>query len=112
MHPLAFAGWVGLLITALNLLPIGQLDGGHVLYGLLRTNAHKVATLLLLAAVVVVFLNGWVHWTLMLFFLMLMGPNHPPTANDDVPLGPVRIVLGWATLAFIPLGFTATPFVF
>ena len=50
--PMAFAGWVGLLITSLNLIPIGQLDGGHVLYALLRQKAHKVATFLLLSAVV------------------------------------------------------------
>jgi membrane-associated protease RseP (regulator of RpoE activity) len=110
LHPVAFAGWVGLLITALNLLPIGQLDGGHILYGLLRTKAHKVATLLLLAAVgAVIWYRLW-GWTLMLMLLMLMGPVHPPTANDQVPLGPVRTVLGWLALAFIPIGFTPTPF--
>ena len=110
LHPMAFAGWVGLLITALNLLPIGQLDGGHILYGLLRTKAHKVATLLLLAAVVAVIWYRLWGWTLMLVLLMLMGPVHPPTANDEVPLGPVRTVLGWLALAFIPIGFTPQPF--
>jgi len=112
LHPIAFAGWVGLLITALNLMPIGQLDGGHILYGLLRTKAHKVATTLLLAAVVaVVYFQLW-GWIVMLMLLMIMGPVHPPTANDQVSLGPVRIVLGWLTLAFIPIGFTPTPFLF
>jgi hypothetical protein len=46
----------------------------------------------------------------MLMLLLLMGPAHPPTANDNVPLGPVRTILGWLTLAFIPLGFTPDPF--
>lgn len=114
LHPMAYAGWVGLLITSLNLIPIGQLDGGHILYGLLRRKAHVVATLLLLAAIVLVTMNLQLYygWLLMLFLLILMGPAHPPTANDDVPLGIGRIILGWLTLAFIPIGFTPTPFVF
>lgn len=110
LHPVAFAGWVGLLITALNLMPIGQLDGGHILYGLLRTKAHNVATLLLLGAAVAVFWYQLWGWTLMLILLMLMGPIHPPTADDQVPLGAVRTVLGWLTLAFIPIGFAWNPF--
>ena len=112
LHPMAFAGWVGLLITALNLIPIGQLDGGHILYGLLRTKAHKVATLLLLAAAAGVLWYQLWGWTLMLVLLMVMGPVHPPTADDEVPLGAWRTLLGWLTLAFIPIGFTPTPFLF
>ncbi len=116
-HPIAFAGWVGLLITSLNLLPIGQLDGGHVLYGLMRTGANRVASLLLLGAVVAVLYQSVQTgrpspWFLMLLLLTMMGPNHPPTANDHVPLGTGRTALGWATLAFFPLGFTPTPFIF
>ncbi len=113
LNPILFAGWVGLLITALNLMPIGQLDGGHVLYALLRKRAHHVASFLLLAAVVAVIWQ-WKElflWTPMLFLLALMGPVHPPTANDGVPLGAGRVVLGWLTLAFIPIGFTPWPFI-
>ena len=110
LHPVAWAGWVGLLVTALNLIPIGQLDGGHILYGLLRKKAHFVATFLLAAALVAaVFFWLW-WWWLMLFLLIWMGPKHPPTAGDDVPLGMGRIVLGWLTLAFIVIGFTPRPF--
>ena len=111
LHPMAFAGWVGLLITAINLIPVGQLDGGHVLYALLRTKAHRVATLLLLGAVAGVIMFGLYGWTLMLVLLMFMGPIHPPTANDNVPLGRWRILLGWLTLSFIVIGFTPTPIV-
>ena len=110
LHPLGIAGWVGLLITSLNLFPIGQLDGGHVLYALLRTKAHRIATLLLLAAIVCVLVFGYRWWILMLVLLLVMGPKHPPTGNDDVPLGTWRVVLGWLTLAFLPLGFTPNPF--
>ena len=111
-HPMAFAGWVGLLITALNLIPIGQLDGGHILYGLLRKKAHLVASLMLFGAVAAVVAFQLWNWTLMIFLLFLIGPIHPPTVNDDVPLGFGRHVLGWLTLAFIPIGFTPTPFLF
>jgi len=111
LHPLAIAGWVGLLITSLNLFPIGQLDGGHVLYALLRRKAHQVATIVLFAAAgCVLFFPALRPWIVMLVLLMLMGPKHPPTRNDSVPLGWWRVALGWLTLAFLPLGFTPIPF--
>lgn len=114
LHPMAFAAWVGLLVTSLNLIPIGQLDGGHVLYALLRKKAHRIASFLLMAAGVAVVVGavvyGYPAWVLMVVLLFIMGPIHPPTANDDVPLGAFRVVLGWLTLAFIFIGFTPTPF--
>jgi membrane-associated protease RseP (regulator of RpoE activity) len=106
--PIGFAGWVGLLITSLNLIPIGQLDGGHILYALLKKKAHYVSTFLLITATVAVawdIKNLWIWW-MMLFLLFFMGPNHPPTADDDEPLGIFRYILGWLTLAFVVIGFT------
>lgn len=111
LDPMAFAGWVGLFITSLNLIPIGQLDGGHILYALLRRKARKIAAFLLFSALFMVVWR-WEHygnWIVMLFLLFLIGPMHPPTANDDEPLGPWRILLGWLTLAFVFFGFTPTP---
>jgi membrane-associated protease RseP (regulator of RpoE activity) len=110
LHPVAYAGWVGIFITALNLFPIGQLDGGHVLYALLLRRAHGVAQGFLMAVMIAVVVWGYWGWTLMILLLMWMGPIHPPTANDQVPLGRTRTILGWATLAFMPLGFTPVPF--
>jgi len=112
IHPVALAGWFGLLITAINLMPIGQLDGGHVCYALLRTKARRIASTLLFAAVIIVIweFERYGGWSLMLALLLLMRPGHPPTGHDDMPLGLGRTVLGWLTLAFIPIGFTPTPF--
>ena len=114
LHPMAFAGWVGLLVTSLNLIPIGQLDGGHVLYALLLKKSHKIATFLLFAAffLTLIYWKTCGSWILMLTLLMFMGPRHPPTADDEEPLGTFRTVLGWLTLAFILVGFTPTPLVF
>jgi membrane-associated protease RseP (regulator of RpoE activity) len=112
LHPVAFAGWVGIFITALNLFPIGQLDGGHILYALLRRKAHPVAMAALALAAAAVIIWGYWGWTLMIILLMLIGPAHPPTANDNVPLGSTRTILGWAALAFLPIGFTPVPFSF
>ena len=69
-----------------------------------------MATGLLLAAAVAVVIWGYWGWTLMLLLLMWIGPVHPKTANDDVSLGPTRIALGWASLCFVPIGFTPMPF--
>jgi membrane-associated protease RseP (regulator of RpoE activity) len=112
-HPTAVAGLVGMLITAINLFPIGQLDGGHILYGLLRRRAHTVAWLLLGGATGAILFTAFVlgqyqvlGLLVMVGLLLALGPRHPPTANDCAPLGGWRIALGWATLAFVPLGFT------
>jgi len=115
MHPILFAGWVGIFITGLNLIPIGQLDGGHILYCLIGRPAHFVARgLFFLAAGVVAYSyffgdNSFMSWWLMLLLIWMFGTRHPPTANDRVPLGPVRIVLGWLTLMFVVIGLTPTP---
>jgi membrane-associated protease RseP (regulator of RpoE activity) len=112
LHPVAFAGWVGIFITALNLIPIGQLDGGHVLYALLLRRAHGIAQALLFAAMFAIVVWGYWGWALMIVLLMLMGAKHPPTADDDVSLGTGRTILGYVSLCFVFLGFTPVPFSF
>lgn len=112
LTPLLHAGWVGILITALNLIPIGQLDGGHILYGLIRRRAHLVATLLLWFAAIWTVTSGNWSYSVMIFLLLMMGARHPPTRDDSVPLGGFRIVLGWLTLAFVLIGFTPNPITF
>ncbi len=112
LHPLAFAGWVGIFITALNLLPIGQLDGGHILYALLPRRAATVSVALLGAAIVSVIVWKLWHWSLMILLLTLLGPRHPPAAPGGRPLGRRRRLLGWLTLLFVIVGFTPRPFIF
>jgi membrane-associated protease RseP (regulator of RpoE activity) len=115
INPLLFAGWVGIFITGLNLIPIGQLDGGHILYCLLRRRAHAVARWLFRGAAGIVAINSFFGdqrysgWWLMLALLWMIGTRHPPTADDRMPLGTGRIILGWLTLAFIIVGFSPRP---
>lgn len=109
LHPLAFAGWVGLFITSLNLLPIGQLDGGHIFYGLLGKRAGFYSTFLFFVLVFLVFAFQLWFWSLMLVLMALMGTRHQPTQDDTVPLGPVRKILGVLTLSFLFIGFTPVP---
>lgn len=105
----AFAGWVGVLITSMNLIPIGQLDGGHILYTLIGRKAHAVAYGVVgLAFAAMYFLNNY-SFTLLLFLMMATGVKHPPTANDREPLGLTRQIIGWLTMGFLIIGFTPNP---
>lgn len=110
LDPIAFAGWVGIFITALNMLPIGQLDGGHILYALSPRVAYLVSLTLLGVGVLNTLLSGNWTWTLMLLILILIGVRHPPTAGGE-RLDLKRKVLGTVMLAFVIVGFTPTPFI-
>lgn len=107
-NPLLMASWVGMLVTGLNMLPIGQLDGGHVTYALLGKQAHWLARLMIFAACIFIIYERQYSWSLMLALVVFFGIHHPPTANDRVALGRWRTVLGWVSLA-IPI-FCLTPF--
>jgi membrane-associated protease RseP (regulator of RpoE activity) len=109
LHPMAFAGWIGLLVTALNLTPMGQLDGGHVAYALFP-ESHRLISLACLFLLVVsglLFWGGWLFWALLNLFL---GLRHPPPAYDWVPLDRRRKILGIITILVLVLTFTPTPF--
>jgi membrane-associated protease RseP (regulator of RpoE activity) len=105
LDPFLMAGWVGMLITGLNMLPISQLDGGHVIYSLFRRRAHVIARAFLVVAIAYVVFSDAHIWTLMLVLVILIGADHPPTADDRVPLGPVRWAIGIAALAIPVLCF-------
>ena len=111
LNSIGFAGWVGVLITAMNLLPVGQLDGGHILYTLIGKPAHFVAYGVIGVAVFYMLKTQNYSFTLLLFLLLMTGPKHPPTRNDKEPIGVVRHVIGWLTLSFLIIGFTPNPII-
>ena len=111
INSIGIAGWVGIFITALNMIPIGQLDGGHILYALIGKKAHRVAVALIGFALLYMIYTQNFTYILMLMLIMMLGARHPPTANDNAKLGPVRVVLGWLTLGFVIIGFTPTPII-
>ncbi|MEM8680894.1 MAG: site-2 protease family protein, partial [Planctomycetota bacterium] len=98
MNPMLMAAWVGLLITGLNMCPISQLDGGHVIHALFLKRGRYVARGFLIFAICYVVFSGAYFWSVMIILVTLMGVDHPPTADDRVPLGWFRTVLGWASL--------------
>lgn len=108
VHPIAFAGWVGLLVTALNLFPIGQLDGGHVFYSLIGPKVRKYAKFILVGFIImgIFFWIGWFVWALLISFL---GLNHPPVMDEEAPLSPGRKVLSVIALAIFILSFIPAP---
>ena len=109
LHPIGFAGWVGLFVTALNLLPIGQLDGGHIAYALFGKSSR---TIYLIAIAVMAFITVFYNpgWFLFLILIILFGFRHPPPMDDQTPLDGKRKFLGGiAFLAFI-VSFTPAPF--
>lgn len=105
----ATAGWVGIFVTAMNLLPVGQLDGGHIMYTLIRKPAHYVAWGIIVVAVATMIYMRMFSYVLLLILLTMTGPRHPPTSNDNMPLGWHRHVIGWLTLSFLIIGFTPQP---
>lgn len=111
LHPTAFAGWFGLLATALNLFPLGQLDGGHISYAVLGRRSTQVTYATLLCLVGLSFVSSsWIVWTVLTAgMLFSFGPRHPRTYDEDMPLDAGRKWLAaFAVLMFV-LCFTPAP---
>jgi len=109
LHPTAFAGWVGLLITAFNLLPAGQLDGGHISRALFGENSRYISYVTVGALFVMGFLfQGWFIFALIVLF---MGARHPPPLNDITPLDGRRIMIGVICVAILFLSVHPQPLV-
>jgi membrane-associated protease RseP (regulator of RpoE activity) len=108
LHPIAFAAWFGLLVTSLNLLPIGQLDGGHVAYALWGRHQRTMAFVMVPILIVLGYI-GWQGWWVWAFMSGLWGLGHPPVHDIHVPLGRARVVVGWIAFAVLVLTFAPVP---
>ena len=110
LHPVAFAGWIGLLVTMLNLLPIGQLDGGHIAYAMLGEKQIIIGKLAFILLIPLSFLSiNWFIWGILLLILM-RSVKHPPIQDIDVPLSYKDKQIGYACLIIFLLCFIPAPF--
>ncbi len=109
INPYMFAGWVGLFVTMLNLMPVGQLDGGHIIYALFGKKIQTILAWLVLAAMVGLgFLwPGWFLWAFLAAVIIKL--KHPPTLDDTAELGRTRKILGWIAIAVFVLTFMPVP---
>jgi membrane-associated protease RseP (regulator of RpoE activity) len=106
--PFIFSGWAGLLVTSLNLMPIGQLDGGHISYALLGKKARFVALAAFLAlALLNLYATNWILWTILVLFVIRL--KHPPTLNDSMELDQNRRLLAWSTYIIFVTCFPPKP---
>jgi len=136
LHPVAFAGWIGLFVTALNLIPSGQLDGGHLIYSLYNKKVHSFVSHLsiillmlfgvgtkpfieLLGSVNInvsfipeyIIFDGWLGWLIWAFLLTLLGTKHPPTIHEESDIGTKRKIIALLTLLLFVGCFMPFPFV-
>jgi membrane-associated protease RseP (regulator of RpoE activity) len=108
LHPIAWAGWAGMLVTALNLLPAGQLDGGHVIFALLGRRWGQIVTYGVIGLMIAMGFSwpGWWVWAVMILFL---ANRHVPILNDVTPLTERQRLIGLFMLVIFVLMFTPTP---
>lgn len=109
LHPVALAGWIGFFVTAINLLPAGQLDGGHILYALFThhyARVHKVLFVILCTLGILL----WYGWFVWVFLIVIFGLRHPPVLNQEAFLDWKHRLLGVAAIATLVLTFSPVPF--
>ena len=135
LHPVAFAGWIGLFVTALNLMPSGQLDGGHIVYCVFPAQWHKTisfATVIFLVIMGVgtaplvdfadylglwmvpnlpewLMFEGWAGWLFWAILLLVIGTSHPPTLSSDAKVGAGRKALAFLSLLIFVSCLTPVP---
>ncbi len=109
LNPVAFAGWIGLFVTSINLIPVGQLDGGHIAYALMGERQVHLSVVLIIAMAALGFFlwEGWAVWAVL---LVVLGFRHPPVLHWEVPLDNKRKFMGWSALVIFILTFIPVPF--
>jgi membrane-associated protease RseP (regulator of RpoE activity) len=108
VSPVALAGWAGLLVTALNLIPVGQLDGGHVLYSLVGQRA-RILTWPIIGILIVLGIFFWQGWLLWAFLIFFFGQSHPDPLDDVTRLDMPRKLVAVAVLLIFVLTFAPLP---
>ena len=109
LHPVAFAGWIGLFVTSLNLIPIGQLDGGHIAYAFLGSRHILISRVLVVFLLVfgLFFWEGWLIWAVL---MVILGIRHPPVIYWESPLDRKRRLTGIIAFIIFVLTFIPAPF--
>ncbi len=108
LHPVAFAGWVGLLVTSLNLLPIGQLDGGHITYALFGEK-HSLIAKAMIPILIILGIKYWPGWIVWAVLMIIIGHKHPPVVYPHIQLDKRRKFIGWISLIIFILTFMPVP---
>jgi membrane-associated protease RseP (regulator of RpoE activity) len=108
LHPVAFAGWIGFFVTALNLIPVGQLDGGHIMYALIGER-HTNLSKLLIGVMMGLGLFVWEGWLVWAALLIILGFKHPPIIYSGIPLDQKRRRIGWFAVVIFILTFIPVP---
>ncbi len=115
IHPVAFAGWVGLFVTAINLLPAGQLDGGHMVSALLGDRARYFSYAAVLALIILGFgvaplgMPGYTGWLVFAIVILFLGIQHPPTLNGVSELDRSRKLVALGVILMFVVCFTPVP---
>lgn len=109
LHPIAFAAWFGFFVTAINLLPLGQLDGGHVAFAVFGRQQRLLAYMTVPILLYLGF-TGWPGWFIWVGMAGMIGLTHPPIADPDVSLGKGRRWVAWGALLIFIITFAPVPF--
>ncbi|MBF0472669.1 MAG: site-2 protease family protein [Nitrospirae bacterium] len=110
LHPIAFAGWIGFFVTSLNLLPIGQLDGGHISFAIFGSRQLIISRIMIAVLVIfgILYWRGWLVWGIL---LIILGHKHPPLVVWERPLNESRRLIAYISLVIFILTFIPMPFI-
>jgi membrane-associated protease RseP (regulator of RpoE activity) len=109
LNPIAFAGWIGMFVTAMNLIPIGQLDGGHIAYALFGKWYNLIARLALIT-LVIIGIWGWEVWLFWALIILILGIRHPSPIDPFQPLDIKRKLIAWLSMIILVITFIPVPF--